>query len=131
MEEITTYPKVEIEEELMNAVLRSIEEEKQVIVHIQLLATEWPMGIRIWPSTFLIPQGGGHKAKLQHLLGISMAPTWTYMSGDSHSFTLIFEGLPKDCQVFDLIEDIDSPGRFAFLGIVRNQSDVYHINSIV
>jgi hypothetical protein len=41
---------------------------------------------------------------------------------------LIFEGLPKTCNAFDLIEQISQPGGFAVSGIPRNEKDVYHVN---
>jgi hypothetical protein len=124
--EIITTPRYKIEEELLESAKIRIEEERQVIVHVQAIDNEGPTKIRLWPSTYLIDRTGGHRAKLLSMEGISAAPQWTFMS-KKHSFTLVFEGLPKDCQVFDLIEDIPSYFRFQHLGISRNSTDVYHL----
>ena len=43
------------------------------------------------------------------------------------NFTLIFTGLPKDCNYFDLFEKIPEPGGFLVKNIKRNNSDVYFI----
>jgi hypothetical protein len=100
----------------------------QVILHVHLKILDPPIKIRIWPNTLLIPYGGGAKARMIQSIGISKAPQWMFVTRKSHVFTLIFEGLTKDCQVFDLVEDIPSVNRFQYLGISRNQSDVYHLS---
>ena len=46
-----------------------------------------------------------------------------------YKFTLIFEGLPKSCIQFDLIEIGLGEGCFEFKNIMRNQSDVYYVES--
>jgi hypothetical protein len=81
---------------------------------------------RIWPSTYLIEESG-RKVKLIKAFNIAMAPDWTwFISEDGFvCFTLLFEGLTKDCTLFHLIEDIDEAGGFYSGKIERNKSDVY------
>jgi hypothetical protein len=87
----------------------------------------WGDKIRIWKSTFLHAKGSSHRSSLIHVENISLHPTWTHVSeGETINFTLIFSGLPKDCEYFDLIEDIPEPGGFIINEIKRNNSDVYH-----
>lgn len=81
---------------------------------------------RVWPSTYLIEKGTGRKAKLITAFNISFAPQWTY--NDGKGFTLIFEGLSKECAVFDLIEMIPQAGGFEVRDIIRNSMDVYHVD---
>jgi hypothetical protein len=81
---------------------------------------------RIWPGTFLIERESGRRAKLLTAFNISFAPLWTY--NDGKGFTLIFDGLSKGCAAFDLKEIIPEEGGFEMLGIVRNNSDVYHVS---
>lgn len=125
--EIIVQPKIEIEEALLVAAQDRTQEENQVIIHFQVSVQNPPLGIRIWKSTYLIPHSGNEKAALLHVDGISKAPRWTGIMGNHHSFTLIFEGLPKDCSSFDLVEDIPSPYRLTYMGITRNQTDVYNL----
>ncbi|WLD24801.1 hypothetical protein NU10_05330 [Flavobacterium dauae] len=42
-------------------------------------------------------------------------------------FTLIFKGLSKSCESFDLVEIIPEEGGFEVLNINRNSSDVYYV----
>ncbi len=98
--------------------------ERQTIIH----CTYKPeMAVRIWPSTFLIEKESGRKAKLLTAFNISFAPEWTFAT-NGNKFTLIFEGLSKECAQFDLMEIIPLPDPFVVRNIARNQSDVYHIN---
>ncbi len=98
-------------------------EERQTIIH----CTYNPMhAVRIWPSTFLIEKESGRRAKLITAFNISFAPEWT-IGSLSNRFTLIFEGLSKDCSQFDLMEIISLPEPFVGLNIQRLQSDVYNI----
>lgn len=98
-------------------------EERQTIVHCML-----PEGFayRIWPSTFLIERESGRHCKIITAFNITFAPEWTH--NDGRGFTLIFEGLSKNCEFFDLKEIIPEEGGFEVLGIVRNNSDVYHVS---
>jgi hypothetical protein len=106
--------------------VRTLEsEERQTIVHCNYVG---PQGYayRIWPSTFLIEHGSGRRAKLITAFNISFAPEWTM--DDGKGFTLIFEGLSKECTVFDLKEIIPQDGAFEVNSIVRNKTDVYHVD---
>ncbi len=97
-------------------------EERQTIVHCicgDIYA------YRVWPSTFLIEHGTSRRAKLITAFNISFAPTWTL--NDGRGFTLIFEGLSKECSVFDLKEIIPQEGGFEVNGIHRNNTDVYQV----
>lgn len=98
-------------------------EERQTIVHCMV-----PVGFayRIWPSTFLIERESNRRAKLLNAFNITFAPMWTH--NDGKGFTLIFEGLSKNCAFFDLKEIIPEDGGFEALGIQRNKSDVYNVN---
>jgi len=97
-------------------------EERQTIVHC---AVQEGMAYRVWPTTYLVEQPSGKKARLITAFNISFAPNWTF--NDGKGFTLIFEGLSKDCRVFDLIEIIPQEGGFEVRGIARNNSDVYNV----
>lgn len=117
----STTTEVEVAEEIKT--LES--EERQTIVHCSC-STQESEAFRIWPSTFLIENHNGRKAKLLTAFNISFAPVWTL--NDGKGFTLIFEGLSKDCSSFDLIEQIPQAGGFEVRGIARNKMDVYHVN---
>jgi hypothetical protein len=95
-------------------------EERQTIVHC---TCGDDYAYRIWPSTYLLEHGSGRKAQLITAFNISFAPEWTL--NDGKGFTLIFEGLSKDCIMFDLIENIPQEGGFEVRNIVRNNNDVY------
>lgn len=97
--------------------------ERQTIVHCTCGDV---YAYRIWPSTFLIEAGTGRRAKLITAFNISFAPQWTY--NDGKGFTLIFEGLSKECVVFDLLEQIPQEGGFEARGILRNNTDVYTVS---
>lgn len=101
-----------------------IESERQTIVHIEILAGG---NMRIWPSTYLIENETGNRLKLLKSFNISNYPQWQYIQKGGN-FTLIFEGLSKDCRVFKLIEIIPQSGAFLFENIKRNESDVYRIS---
>ena len=97
-------------------------EERQTIVHCSVGSD---YAFRVWPSTYLIERGTGKRAVLITAFNITFAPQWTL--NDGKGFTLIFEGLNKDCTVFDLKEIIPQEGGFEIAGIKRNNSDVYHV----
>jgi hypothetical protein len=98
-------------------------EERQTIVHCNCGED---YAFRIWPNTFLIEHLGGKRAKLITAYNISFAPQWTL--NDGKGFTLIFEGLSKECTSFDLKEIIPEEGGFEVLNIQRNKIDVYSVN---
>lgn len=105
-----------------------VEPESQVIVHCSFYSGPEGNNIRIWPTTYLIVREHLHKSKLVHAEGIPFAPEWKEIQpGVTYNFTLIFTGLPKDCQKFDLVEEISDPHGFLMEGIERNQQDVYTI----
>jgi hypothetical protein len=111
-----------IETEEITEVKTLQSEERQTIVHC---SCEDVYAFRIWPSTFLIEHGTNKRAKLITAFNISFAPQWTL--NDGKGFTLIFEGLGKDCTIFDLKEIIPQEGGFEVSGIKRNHSDVYQV----
>lgn len=122
-------PLTEIEKETEVDVAEEVKtlesEERQTIVHCS--CTEESEAFRIWPTTFLVEHHpGGRKAKLLTAFNISFAPVWTL--NDGKGFTLIFEGLSKDCVAFDLIEEIPQAGGFEVRDIARNKMDVYYVN---
>ncbi|PSL04845.1 hypothetical protein [Cecembia rubra] len=125
--EIITIPEVKIDEEVISKAKEAIEVERQVIVHVTMRTSFTWWQLRIWPSTFLVPRGIGPESKLLNAENIPFYPQWLHVFGNTHRFTLIFEGLPEDCEVFDLIERIPQEGGFEYFGIRRNRSDVYHI----
>ena len=107
-------PEVDVE------VAFDVMEERSTIIHCTLSIT---CLLRISPNTFLV-QPNGHRKKLLHAYNIASYPNWGIALPD-HCFTLIFEGLDKDCAVFDLFEDIKELYPFHFRDISRNRSDVY------
>ncbi|CAM3336832.1 hypothetical protein NZD85_04640 [Empedobacter stercoris] len=108
--------------------LTNIEEESQVIIHCCMNADEYANAARIWPSTFIIDNQSGKRCQLVFADGITMYPNWTYIEEKSSlNFTLIFNGLPKSCRSFDLVEIIPQAGGFEYRKINRNKSDVYHV----
>ena len=115
------------EAEIKHKMSEQIETESQVIVHCTVKRYR-TSSARIWPTTFLFDKHSDHKSKLLHVENISMYPTWTLLDySKSNHFTLIFEGLPKSCILFDLREVIPEPGAFVCHNIPRNHSDVYHV----
>jgi hypothetical protein len=122
-----TKPEVDIE--TLTRIDPSTLEDSFVYVHCHFHNTSQEMLIRIWKTTFLVDKASGSRSQLVHAENISIAPVWTQIPNQGmYSFLLIFNGLPKSCQLFDLIEDIPQPGGFVFENIARNQTDVYHVN---
>jgi hypothetical protein len=104
-------------------------QESHVYVHCYFNNTVNNMLIRIWKTTYLVDRGSGTRSKLVHVENISYAPEWTLVPDKKEfRFLLIFDALPRACTSFDLIEDIPQAGGFHVEGIVRNKSDVYHVN---
>jgi hypothetical protein len=96
--------------------------EQATILHCHISKAS---SIRIWPDTVLL-QHDGIKKKLIQAYNIPEYPVYTRVHS-GYVFTLVFEGLDKDCKEFDLIEDIPEPGGFVVKDIQRNKSDVYRI----
>jgi hypothetical protein len=98
-------------------------EERTTIVHC---IVEDGFAVRIWPTTYLVQENGVRK-NLLFAYNIAAYPHWKWIF-PGHRFTLVFEGLDRGCQVFDLLEDIPEPGGFYVPGISRNSSDVYQVD---
>lgn len=107
----------------------AVQEEKQVIVHCHYTCSNpYGMYIRIWPTTYLVARKSEHRSTLVHAENIPYVPQWMPVSpGASSQFTLIFTGLPDDCEVFDLVEEIPQSGGFFVEDIQRNELDVYEV----
>jgi hypothetical protein len=107
-----------------------IEELGQVTIHF-LVFTPFPMGIRIWESTYLYDVGSSHRSSLIYAHNINVYPThgsWIEIGPGSYEFTLVFEGLPSGCSTFDMIEDCKGEsGSLSIKGIQRNKQDVYYV----
>jgi hypothetical protein len=101
-------------------------EERQTIIHCTYNPES---AVRIWPSTFLIEKESGRRAKLLTAFNISFAPEWTFAT-QGNKFTLIFEGLSKECSQFDLMEIIPLPDPFVVRNIQRTKTDVYNISVV-
>jgi hypothetical protein len=122
-----TLEKIEISPELLEQI--NSQEEKQVIVHAKTKGIPNLHSIRVWPTIFLFPKGTSVKCKLIQHYNIVLYPKWqTIGPTGQHHFTLIFEGLPMDCENFDIKEIIPETGAFQALNIKRNNSDVYYVN---
>src|SRR5262245_35369040 len=118
-----------VDVDVLTSVDASTLEDSFVYVHCYFHNQWKDMLIRIWQNTWLIDQASGSRSKLIHAENITYAPTWTLIpDGQTYTFLLIFSGLPKSCQMFDLLEDIPQAGGFHVKDISRNQTDVYHIN---
>jgi hypothetical protein len=121
--------KPEVEGEVLTAIDPATLEDSYVYVHCYFENNSDDMLIRIWRSTYLIDRASGSRSQLIHAENISYAPMWTLIPKQgTFSFLLIFSALPKDCTVFDLLEDIPQSGGFSIQGIKRNQLDVYHVD---
>lgn len=119
----------QIDTDVLSSIAPATLEDSYIYVHCYFNNVYKDMLIRIWRSTYLNDQGSSARSKLIHAENISMAPMWTRIPDSKiYSFLLIFEALPKSCKNFDLIEDIPQPGGFEVRNIIRNESDVYHID---
>jgi|SRR5690625_177548 len=104
-------------------------EESQVIILVTLRPRTEKQLLRLWKTIYLFAHDSDHKSRLIYFENISFHPQWTELpANQSFHFTLIFSGLPKSCQKFDLIEVIPQPGGFLKHNIKRNKEDVYHID---
>ncbi len=113
-----------LEQPKLKPELKTLEsEERQTIVHCTCRAD---YAFRIWPTTYLIENGTNKRANLITAFNISFAPHWTL--NDGKGFTLIFEGLSKDCTLFNLKEIIPQDGGFEILNIQRTTMDVYYVS---
>lgn len=125
--ETITKEKIEIIPELLEQINKQVE--KQVIIHGTVKG--FCIGIctvRVWPTIYLIPKGATQKCKLLHHFNIVMYPEQQSLTANATlRFTLIFEGLPSDCKVFDIAEIIPEHGGFEPRNIKRNEQDVYQV----
>lgn len=129
VKEAPAIAKPAVDVETLTSIDPNVLEDSYVYVHCHFHNSHKDMLIRIWQSTYLIDKATASRSKLVHVENISLAPVWTQIpDGGTYSFLLIFNALPKSCQLFDLLEDIPQPGGFFIEGIARNQTDVYHIN---
>lgn len=124
---IIEQPQVEISAEILEELATLVHEQGQVIVHC-IQEADFPSFIRIWPTTFLYDQHSPHKSELVHVENICYFPQWMAVDRGKNYFTLVFSGLPSDCNVFDLIEHCaNEGGAFKALNITRNKTDVYYV----
>lgn len=120
--------KPDVSTEILTSIDPNTLEDSHIYVHCHYQNEYDEMFIRVWRSTFLIDRTSNSRAQLIHAENISIAPVWTIIPGKmEYTFLLIFSSLPKDCTVFDLVEDIPQSGGFHVSGITRNQQDVYHV----
>ncbi|MBK7108300.1 MAG: hypothetical protein IPH61_03850 [Bacteroidetes bacterium] len=127
----TISPKIvkpDIDAELRKKFKQQAQEQSIVILHCYYFPTAFNDMIRIWKSTFLIAHDSTHRSALLHAENIDLYPEWTQLTpGILYAFTLLFEGLPKSCTAFDMLEDIPEEGGFFIPDIARNKSDVYDV----
>jgi len=116
----------EIKQELIDEPQNPVSEEGKVIVNCTYHSF-YGSSIRIWDTTVLIDQSTGHRSRLLQAINIPLAPVWMSITPGITRFTLVFSALPRDCECFDLYEDIQAWGKFVVRGIRRNESDVYKV----
>ncbi len=118
-------PQVEIDDAVKELVGHQTEE--CTIVHCRHFTNE-PTGVRIWPTTFLV-EDGGRRCKLIKNLNISIMPEWTFhlVENEFIRFTLVFEALSKGCRFFHLLEDIPQPYGFYSKKVQKNSTGVYTV----
>ena len=80
------------------------------------------------PSTYLYEEDNSRR-QILCAYNVAISPNWTeyFTFLDFIHFTLIFEGLSKDCKKFYLNEHCNNTGFLSFWSkeIERNKSDVY------
>src|SRR6185436_3702646 len=118
-------PQVEIDNAIKELVAQQTEE--CTIVHCRYFTVE-PTGVRIWPSTYLV-EDGGSRCKLIKNFNISIMPEWTFhiIENEFIRFTLVFEALSRECRHFHLLEDIPQPFGFYSNKVRKNSSGVYTV----
>lgn len=122
-------PKTKVDQSVKRKLKEFARPEGQVVVHGVIRPFATGNLIRIWKSTFLIPKGTNHRCPLLYWENISLYPQWMNIpAGKTHRFTLIFGPLPASCTVFSLEEIIPDAGGFLVHDIVRNKTDVYHVD---
>lgn len=129
---MATVTKPKIAPEILAQIEEQFEQEKQVIVHC-CFQNNYTLGnlVRIWPSTFLEDKFTGYRSKLIFWENIAVFPYWTDIPPvKEYCFTLVFSGLPKECKVFDFVEEVIHGSGFLVTDIERNESDVYTLKLI-
>lgn len=124
---MATVIKPKIAPEILAQIEEQFEQEKQVIVHC-CFQNNYTLGnlVRIWPSTFLEDKFTGYRSKLIFWENIAVFPYWTDIPPvKEYCFTLVFSGLPKECKVFDFVEEVMHGSGFLVTDIERNETDVY------
>ncbi|MEP7142939.1 MAG: hypothetical protein ABI707_08715 [Ferruginibacter sp.] len=118
-------PQVEIDNAVKELVARQIE--GCTILHCRYFTGE-PAGVRIWPTTFLV-EDGGTRCKLIKNFNISIMPEWTYhlVENEFIRFTLVFEALGRACTSFSLLEDIPQPFGFYSNKVQKNSTGIYTV----
>lgn len=107
---------------------QQVDHEKQIIVHCNYYNHGMADQIRLWETTYLIAENNAYKSKLITAYNIAMYPHFlTTIPNVTHTFTMIFEALPKQCKVFHLLEDIPETGAFHINNIRRNKTDIYNL----
>ena len=118
-----------IETGLLEETATETQEEKQVIMHCTFYVPLGFFTMRIWPTTYLKVRGLKHRSKILNAYSIYFYPKWgSVCAGSLTTFTLVFEGLPKDCTSFYLIEYTSDKGAFYTKPIQRNIFDVYWVD---
>lgn len=121
-------PPIELDQSIRLSLQGHTEVRGQVIVHVKYATPLWQdCMIRIWQTTYLVAHNTDHRSKILNAINITWYPVYMPLTGPDTRFTLIFEGLPKNCTSFDLIEETDQRDGFEYKDIQRNQSDVYQI----
>lgn len=102
-------------------------EQGSTILHCRIKSAE---RLQICKSTYLRQNSGGIKS-LVHAEGIAVEPEWTVVSKSNYVFTLVFEGLDKECTSFEMVEDepLNTPyeSNFYVKPTPRNSTDVYNV----
>ncbi len=123
--------KPSVDMEVLASIHPELMDDAYVYVHCHFENKWQDMLIRIWKTTFIIDRAGGSRSQLIDAENICYAPQWTLIPDNQpFTFLLIFPGLPKSCQQFDMLEDISEPGGFFVKNIQRNEQDVYHVDLI-
>lgn len=121
--------KPEVDTDLLYAIHPELLHDAYIYAHIHVPRSREEILIRIWQTTSLADKTSGLKAGLIHAENITFAPLWTIVPRHfNYTFLLIFNSLPKASRMFDLVEEINQPGGFYISNIIRNETDVYHLD---
>ena len=119
-----------IAESVFSEVQHQQAEQGTTILHCHI---RYPQRLQICKSTYLRQNSGGDKS-LIHAEGIAVEPEWTVVTKRNYVFTLVFEGLDKECTSFEMIEDepLNNPfeSNFYVEPTPRNKTDVYNVQIV-